>query len=188
MSPEREAGKDEQLRASRAREVERSESAQGSAGAGEVVGAEERLVEVIEQRISLRRGPVPSPDDLQEYDRVLPGAADRLISMAERQAEHRQYVERRMVDAGTHNTARGQVLGFILALIVVVLGFVLLMAGKETAGLVALILPLATLAGAFIYGEVRGRSENGSGSSEASNQAAPTPATKLRSRFRAGKS
>lgn len=39
-------------------------------------------------------GPLPPPNVLSGYEDVLPGAADRIISMAEKQSEHRQELER----------------------------------------------------------------------------------------------
>ena len=39
-------------------------------------------------------GPLPPPEMLAQYEEILPGAAERILSMAERQAEHRQKMER----------------------------------------------------------------------------------------------
>jgi len=39
-------------------------------------------------------GPLPPADELANYDRTLSGAADRIIRMAEQQAQHRQHIER----------------------------------------------------------------------------------------------
>ena len=41
------------------------------------------------------QGPLPRPEDFAAYDRVLRGAADRILKMAENQATHRQAMERR---------------------------------------------------------------------------------------------
>ena len=38
-------------------------------------------------------GPLPPPEMLAQYEEILPGAAERILSMAERQAEHRQKLE-----------------------------------------------------------------------------------------------
>ena len=38
-------------------------------------------------------GPLPPPEMLAQYEEILPGAAERILSMAERQAEHRQKME-----------------------------------------------------------------------------------------------
>ena len=69
------------------------------------------------------KGPVPAPEDLGLYENLLPGSADRLISMAEREATHRHQVEMKLVDAAVSDKTReqdylnrGQVFAFILAL------------------------------------------------------------------------
>jgi uncharacterized membrane protein len=40
------------------------------------------------------KGILPPPEYLEYYDRILPGAAERIIAMAEKQAEHRQFLEK----------------------------------------------------------------------------------------------
>ncbi|MBI1739603.1 MAG: DUF2335 domain-containing protein [Acidobacteriales bacterium] len=47
--------------------------------------------------VSRFSGPLPHPEDLAKYEQVLPGSADRIIRMAERQAEHRQNLEKTVV-------------------------------------------------------------------------------------------
>ena len=53
---------------------------------------EEKRAEAILAAVEISRfsGPLPHPEDLAKYEQVLPGAADRIISMAEQQAAHRQ--------------------------------------------------------------------------------------------------
>ena len=41
----------------------------------------------------LGRGILPSPDDLREYERILPGLADRIVAMAESEIAHRQRIQ-----------------------------------------------------------------------------------------------
>lgn len=47
------------------------------------------------QSISVSSGPLPPPEVLKAYDEVLKGAAKRIFDMAERQATHRQALEKR---------------------------------------------------------------------------------------------
>ena len=57
----------------------------------------ERVVaKVIQSEFS---GPIPPPNIIKGYEDILPGAAERIISMAERQSAHRQEMERVMVNA-----------------------------------------------------------------------------------------
>ena len=38
------------------------------------------------------QGPIPPPNVLEAYERLVPGAAERILKMAENQAAHRQIV------------------------------------------------------------------------------------------------
>jgi uncharacterized membrane protein len=69
-------------------------------------------------------------------------------------------MERSIVRSRITIQSRGQLIGALLSLLVLVAGIVLIATGKSTAGLVALLAPLGILAGAFIYGEYRARSNN----------------------------
>lgn len=40
-------------------------------------------------------GPIPPPDILKDYSKVLPGAPDRIIKMAENEADHRHEMDRK---------------------------------------------------------------------------------------------
>ena len=42
-------------------------------------------------------GPIPLPDDMREYDHMLPGLASRIVEWAEREADHRRAMERSLL-------------------------------------------------------------------------------------------
>lgn len=44
-------------------------------------------------------GPIPPPSLLKEYDLILPGAAERIIAMAENEGRHRQDLESKALNA-----------------------------------------------------------------------------------------
>src|SRR5689334_8353069 len=44
-------------------------------------------------------GPLPPPDMLEAFERALPGAANRILTLTEVQARHRRSVETRLVTA-----------------------------------------------------------------------------------------
>lgn len=62
-------------------------------------------------------GPLPSPEVLKKYDELLPGTAERIISMAERQSAHRVELEKKVIPRQLNESTRGQILGFIIALV-----------------------------------------------------------------------
>lgn len=51
-----------------------------------------RSGEVVVHQSQSFSGPLPSPDALAKYEQVIRGAAERIIAMAERQANHRQTI------------------------------------------------------------------------------------------------
>lgn len=55
--------------------------------------SEERR-EIIAREISLTKsGPLPEPDDFKKYEDVLPGSANRIMEMAEKNQDHRIKLE-----------------------------------------------------------------------------------------------
>lgn len=48
----------------------------------------------MEERFS---GPIPHPRILKGYEEILPGSADRILTMAENQSKHRQAIEAEVV-------------------------------------------------------------------------------------------
>lgn len=122
----------------------------------------EGIVAYMETQMTIRSGPLPSADELDGYEKVLPGAADRIIKMAENQARHRQNLENKAVDAGIGDSKRGQYFAFILALIAVVGGIVLIFFDKALTGFGLVVGSVASLVGVFIYGrksEIKERTE-----------------------------
>lgn len=84
--------------------------------------------------IEAHQGPLPTPDDLAQYDKVLPGLADRIVVMAEKEQAHRIDSEQKILRASIVSHHRGQLLATFLGLI----GFVVAIAfgywGFATAG------------------------------------------------------
>ena len=53
----------------------------------------------VEYTLSHSSGPIPSPDTLRDYDKVVKGLADRIVTQFEKQTEHRHSVEQSIVAA-----------------------------------------------------------------------------------------
>lgn len=56
-------------------------------------------------------GPIAHPRHLREYEDICPGAADRIVSMAEENMQHRKAVENKIIDAEIADRKLGMVLG-----------------------------------------------------------------------------
>ena len=104
-------------------------------------------------------GPLPPPDTLKQYDDALPGGAERIMALAERQSAHRQDLEKKVVDSNCKNERLGTILGFILAMTALGGGFALVAYGRDAGGIAAIVTSLATLAGVFIYGKRKQQQE-----------------------------
>jgi len=79
-------------------------------------------------------GPIPPPEFLQKYNEILPGLADRLVRMAEKQEDHRHALERSAVKAEITRGYIGQASGLIVALTGLAIGGWLLYRDKPVAG------------------------------------------------------
>jgi uncharacterized membrane protein len=104
-------------------------------------------------------GPLPPPSLLAKYSEIIPGGAERIMVMAERQSEHREKLEARVVNGNVASQTRGSYFAFILALVAIVGGFYLILKGKDASGLVAIIGSLASLLGVFILSKREQKSE-----------------------------
>ena len=50
-------------------------------------------------------GPLPSPEDFERYEKVLPGSMDRVLTVMEKQADHRIAEEKKELDARLRQAA-----------------------------------------------------------------------------------
>ncbi len=83
-------------------------------------------------------GPLPAPEDFQQYEQVLSGAADRILKMAEKQITHRTDLEKTIVNKNFRQGFVGQIFGATLALICILASLFLGMNGHDwLAGTIA---------------------------------------------------
>lgn len=97
-----------------------------------------------------RSGPLPPAEEVAAYESTLPGAFDRILSMAEHQAEHRRRLETKVVDAVIRVEPRGQWLAFVIASLAILCGTLLVILDKSLEGLAAMFTALAVLVGVFV--------------------------------------
>ena len=101
-------------------------------------------------RLGQWSGPLPPPAALEQFERSSPGAANRILKMAEKEEEHRHEQERGMLKSDTSARSRGQIMAFLLAVLVISGGIWLISDGKGTEGLIAVLAPLGVLVGLFL--------------------------------------
>lgn len=76
-------------------------------------------------------GPLPAPEDFAEYEKVLPGATDRIMKMTEKQVEHRIESEKKIIDNKFRQSGRGQIIGAILVGVCIIASVVLGLYGHD---------------------------------------------------------
>jgi len=109
---------------------------------------------IIKQEVSMAfSGPLPHPEILKKYNEILQGAAERIIRMAEQQAEHRRSMEQQAIKSDIKNSKLGIWFGFIIGISGITGGIMVAIFGKQPLfGGILSFASLASLVGVFIYG------------------------------------
>lgn len=101
---------------------------------------------------SLHAGPLPSADEMEKYEAVLPGAADRIVKMAEGQADHRAELETEALRQEGQRSWTGLVSGALLTLGFEALALVAVLVDRPWFAVAFAAFPLPAILGAFVYG------------------------------------
>lgn len=76
-------------------------------------------------------GPLPPPDDFANYEQTLPGSMDRILTITEKQVDHR-------IEHENHESkldGRGQIIGAVLVAMFGILSFLLAMFNHDSVAL-----------------------------------------------------
>ncbi len=92
------------------------------------------LAKRTEQEIHIRQSNMPDEETLEAYARLIPGGADRLMTLIEKQADHRMKLESLAVPAQIKQSSRGQFFGFILVILAFILSAIFLFKGNPLCG------------------------------------------------------
>lgn len=111
-------------------------------------------VSVSEERHS---GPIPAPRQMREYDEIVPGSAERILQMAERQQNHRHQQEREMTtlrgrvfEHVERREIRGQTIAAGMSIFIGIIGAWLISIGHPNLGTTLIIGTMVSIAGVFI--------------------------------------
>ena len=112
-------------------------------------------------------GPIPPPGDIERYEAVLPGATDRILTMAEKAQSHRHdrammslETEKMVASEDSKRSYLGVVSALLISLICIGGGLYLIFAGQAWAGIALVGFDLAGLVAVFIYGTNSRRTES----------------------------
>lgn len=100
-------------------------------------------------------GPLPKPEDLAKYEQVIPGAAERIIKMAEREMQHRHEYETRSSKGIVLTTILAIVFAFICALLLCSIVFYSIHKGAYTAAASISVGTIAAVIGAFMTSRLK---------------------------------
>lgn len=109
----------------------------------------DRAIRFLATRFS---GPLPPPGVLQAYDELSPGLAGRIVSMAEREQEHRHALERGAFDEDSKLGRRGQIFALLVAAGGLIAAVILGLAGEPLAAAIIGSVDLLGLVTVFLLG------------------------------------
>ncbi len=115
-------------------------------------------------------GPLPHPQLLSEYDRIVPGSAAKIIEMAVSQSEHRKSLETKVIESNISNSRLGLWFGLIIGVVGIIAGAFLALNDKQAAGTIIGGTSLGSLVGVFIYGSQQRQKERINREKELSNK------------------
>ena len=108
---------------------------------------------------SLRSGPLPEAQQLEHYERIEPGAANRILTLVENQSAHRQAMEKEVVSSNSRDSLLGIISAFGLGLATIICGTIVILSGHGIYGTLLGGAGLTGLVTAFIYGTRSSRKE-----------------------------
>ena len=103
--------------------------------------------------------PLPPPPQLEHYDAILPGLAERIVSMTETEMTHRHRMDRSFVAY----RFLGQWISAIIALAALGAGSYIVSTGHAGYGFAAIVTAVAGLVGVFLVRQFFGNGQAGAG-------------------------
>ncbi|WP_336708893.1 MULTISPECIES: DUF2335 domain-containing protein [unclassified Cedecea] len=105
-------------------------------------------------------GPLPPPDIISGYDKVVPGGAERIFAMAEKEQSHRHTMDSTAVNGAINKDKRGQCMGFSIAIIILAIASVFAWRGSTTFAGTLIAIDLIGLVSVFVLGRRLPKSED----------------------------
>ena len=97
-------------------------------------------------------GPIPHPEILELYNKVVPGAAERILCKFEAQTEHRIKIESQTVSTANLKEILGIVFGFVITMTTIIGGIYVALEGRTFLGGSLSFAGLALIVYAFVTG------------------------------------
>lgn len=114
--------------------------------------AHELLAVMVEQH-SIYSGPLPPAEQFASYEKALPGSAERILSMAEKQQEHRISLEKIAVSKEMELNSRGQLFGFVAMFFLLALSVFFVMVDMKIWGGIVGSITIVLIISLFVGGK-----------------------------------
>lgn len=95
---------------------------------------EPKVREVVLNRLEIYQGDLPHPKILEGYNELYEDAAKLIITNGIEESKHRRSMEQKFMDSQFKERKLGQILGFILALVMTCVGGYLILSGQTVVG------------------------------------------------------
>lgn len=109
------------------------------------------LMAIYEEKFS---GPLPHPKHLESYEQTLPGAADRILTMAENQQKHRMDLENQAIPSEIKINNRGQWFAFIMGIVLIIASTAIVLFGSVTAGTILIVFIFLGYLAIYLRGKI----------------------------------
>ncbi|CAN5272346.1 DUF2335 domain-containing protein [soil metagenome] len=112
-------------------------------------------IAIIQQFSARFAGPLPPPELFALYRANDPKAADWILDAATKEQENRHWCDQEPL----RQSSRAQIFAFIIVVLAILVGAALIFFDKPIAGLATIMVPLASIAGIFVYRETQSARE-----------------------------
>ena len=120
-----------------------------------------RVLAVMNSRIKMHSGPLPSAKTFADYESTLPGCAERIVKMAENSLAHRASFQTELLRKEHFAEIFGKTHGFIALLVSIGCAAVFAFQGNNAAAVIFLAAPVLTAIVALITSKGAVRGSNG---------------------------
>lgn len=142
-----------------------------------------KVISIIEQVVEeeVFSGPAPHPRMLAEYDLALPGSANRVLTIAEKEQSHRHWWEKVALVAEIGLNYLGQILGFLVSLALMYGAFKSAEINQPVVACAFLAASAVGMVSVFVTGRRPKMAEKGADEVAAKPEAKPRPKTPQKS-------
>jgi len=95
-------------------------------------------------------GPLPTASEFSGYEQTLPGAADRILALAEKEAEHRRKNEDKLLEESINLSRKGQKFAFVIALVSLAIFGISIFFKQPLISIVPAVIAFTSLAAVFM--------------------------------------